>query len=118
MPDELPPGARLQEYEVIKTLGKGGFGITYLARDTRLGREVAIKEYFPEEFATRSGEQTISPRSGEHAEDYRKGLDRFIGEARTLARFDHPNIVRVIRFFEANERLHCYGVHRRALAVG
>ena len=98
----LLPGARLKEFEIIQILGIGGFGITYLARDTRLGREVAIKEYFPAEFAARSGEQTISARSEQHADDYHWGLDRFIEEAQTLAHFDHPSIVRVIQFFEAN----------------
>ena len=98
----LLPGVRLKEFEIIRILGIGGFGITYLARDIRLGREVAIKEYFPVGFATRSGEQTISARSEQHVGDYRWGLASFIGEARTLARFDHPSIVRIIRFFEAN----------------
>ena len=98
----LLPGVRLKEFEIIRILGIGGFGITYLAQDTRLGREVAIKEYFPAEFAARSDEQTISARSEQHVEDYRWGLDRFIEEAQTLAHFDHPSIVRVIQFFEAN----------------
>ena len=83
-------------------LGAGGFGITYLAEESALARLVTIKEYFPADFAARTSDVAAAPRSTECATDYKWGLDRFIEEAQTLARFVHPNIVRVYRYFRAN----------------
>ena len=101
-PDALPAQYRLHWYVLERVLGQGGFGITYLARDTNLDQAVAIKEYLPVDVATRRADTTVRPRSDEQAERYRWGLDRFIKEARTLARFDHPSIVRVLSVFEHN----------------
>jgi serine/threonine protein kinase len=101
-PDALPPQHRLHWYVLERVLGQGGFGITYLARDTNLDQAVAIKEYLPVDVATRRADATVRPRSDDQGERYRWGLDRFIQEARTLARFDHPNIVRVLSVFEQN----------------
>jgi len=101
-PDALPPQYRMHWYTIERVLGQGGFGITYLARDTNLDQRVAIKEYLPIEVATRRPDATVSSRSEGQRERYRWGLDRFIQEARTLARFDHPNIVRVHSVFEFN----------------
>jgi serine/threonine protein kinase len=99
----LPVGTRLAEdYRIDRVLGAGGFGITYLAEETPLARLVTIKEYFPVDFAVRDTNQAAQPRSGDVTGDYQWGLDRFLDEARTLARFDHPNIVRVYRFFREN----------------
>lgn len=99
----LPPDYTLHEYRIERVLGSGGFGVTYLARDTTLGHQVAIKEYLPNELAARDGETgAIVPRSKRHGEDYGNGLTRFLLEARTLASFHHHNIVGVHRFFEAN----------------
>ncbi len=101
-PDALQPQYRLHWYAVERVLGQGGFGITYLARDTNLDQLVAIKEYLPVEVATRRPDATVRSRSDTQRERYRWGLERFIQEARTLARFDHPNIVRVHSVFEFN----------------
>jgi serine/threonine protein kinase len=101
-PDALPAKARLQCYVLDKVLGQGGFGITYLARDTYLDQLVAIKEYLPIDVAQRDADSTVRPRMAELLTRYRWGLDRFLYEARTLARFDHPNIVRVLSVFEQN----------------
>jgi serine/threonine protein kinase len=101
-PDALQPQYRLHWYTIERVLGQGGFGITYLARDTNLDQLVAIKEYLPVEVATRRPDSTVRSRSDTQRERYRWGLDRFIQEARTLARFDHPNIVRVHSVFEFN----------------
>ncbi|MCB1527667.1 MAG: protein kinase [Hyphomicrobiaceae bacterium] len=99
----LPTGTELVgDYRIERVLGAGGFGITYLADELALDRPVTIKEYFPSDFATRSGSHEAVPRSRDCSKDYRWGLDRFIEEAQTLARFDHPNIVRVYRYFRAN----------------
>lgn len=98
----LPVGYQLGEYVIEAVLGHGGFGITYRARDTQLGAEVAIKEYFPQVYATRSERSTIVPRPGADLENYRWGLGEFLKEAQVLAKFKHPHIVRVLRFLEAN----------------
>jgi serine/threonine protein kinase len=98
----LPDGTELVgDYRLKRVLGAGGFGITYLAEEKALNRLVTIKEYFPADFAARKA-SSAAPRSQEVAGDYKWGLDRFIDEAQTLALFDHPNIVRVHRYFRAN----------------
>lgn len=99
----LPVGYQLHEYVIEKTLGHGGFGITYLARDTNLDTLVAIKEYLPQEFAVREDQTNVVPKSSSDEESYKWGLERFLVEARILGKFKHPNIVRVIRYFPANE---------------
>ena len=98
----LPLNAMLLEYRLEAVLGAGGFGITYLGWDTNLEKHVAIKEYLPGELAIRALDGSVVPVNTEHEYNYQWGLDRFIQEARTLAKFSHPNIVRVNRFFEAN----------------
>ena len=98
----LPPGTRFEEYRLDAVLGAGGFGITYRAYDAHLDKFVAIKEYLPGEFATRTEASTVVPKSNTDAQDYHWGLTRFLDEARTLARFDHTHLNKVHRFFEAN----------------
>ncbi len=101
----LPADYRLGEYTIESVLGQGGFGITYLARDTKLSSQVAIKEYFPQAFAARQEQSTIVPRTYSNPsaeENYRWGLQEFLKEAQALAKFKHNNIVRVLRFLEAN----------------
>ncbi len=98
----LPTGTRLEEYEIRDVLGHGGFGVTYLADDTHLDKPVALKEYLPRDFATRVAGGSVTPHSDAAATDYRWGLERFLTEARILARFDHPHLNKVYRFFEAN----------------
>jgi serine/threonine protein kinase/HAMP domain-containing protein len=98
----LPSGLRLHEYRIERVLGQGGFGITYLATDANLDAQVAIKEYLPEEIAFRASDRSVSPNASLHRDRYQQGLENFLTEARTLASFRHPNIVRVARFFEAH----------------
>ena len=99
----LGSGYRLAEYTIESVLGHGGFGITYLAHDTSLGAQVAIKEYLPHEIASRENKTQVLPNpEGDAVRDYQTGLKNFVKEARALARFKHPNIVRVLRFLEAN----------------
>ncbi|HEU5176988.1 MAG TPA: serine/threonine-protein kinase [Burkholderiales bacterium] len=98
----LPAGYALQEYRIEKVLGVGGFGLTYLALDGNLNLKVAVKEYLPDDVATRGADQSISPRSPDNAEHFGWGKQRFLDESRVVASFRHPNIVRVMRFFEAN----------------
>jgi len=98
----LPPGHRLHEFELRGVIGVGGFGIVYRAFDHSLEREVAIKEYMPSALAGRSSKQQVSLLSASHSETFALGLSSFVNEARLLARFDHPSLVKVHRFWEDN----------------
>lgn len=98
----LELNSTLNEYQLKAVLGVGGFGMTYLGWDTNLEKQVAIKEYLPGDLAVRALDGSVVPVSTDHQHDYQWGLDSFIREARTLARFSHPHIVRVNRYFEAN----------------
>ena len=98
----LPVGTRVAEFEVRRVLGSGGFGIVYLAWDHALEREVALKEYMPGTLAGRGDGLQVSVRSAAQADTYALGLRSFINEARMLARFDHPSLVKVYRFWEDN----------------
>jgi serine/threonine protein kinase/HAMP domain-containing protein len=99
----LPIGFRLHEYRIDGVLGQGGFGIAYAATDVNLNAKVVIKEYLPEDFAYRTVDNTVSARADDDQGFYQTGLDNFLVEARTLATFRHPHIVRVARFFEAHK---------------
>jgi serine/threonine protein kinase len=98
----LMPGQTVFEYRIEKMLGGGGFGVTYLAQDINLQLPVAIKEYFPGDLAVRSADLSVHVRSGANAAQFQWGLERFLEEARALASFRHPNIVRVLRYFKEN----------------
>ena len=99
----LPIGYRLQEYRIDRILGQGGFGITYLATDVNLDKQIVIKEFFPKEFSSReSNVYTIVSHKGEENEVYRYLMKKFLSEAKILASFSHPNIITVTRFFEEN----------------
>ncbi len=102
----LPPGTILHgKYVLGRVLGQGGFGITYLAWDLNLNLKLAIKEYFPQELATRAtGHSQVSIHSGTMYNQYEYGMEKFLQEARMLARFEgHPNIVSVRDYFQVNE---------------
>lgn len=101
----LTPGTLLNgQYVIGKTLGQGGFGITYLAYDQNLDLKVCIKEYMPEGMVTRSvGDPAVSVYSGNRQEYFDFGVSKFLEEARILARFTaNPNIVGVRTFFKEN----------------
>ena len=99
----LPHGYEFDGYRIERVLGAGGFGITYKAVETMIGRGVAIKEFLPSSIAARAaGGTTVHPLAAGDGDMFRWGLKRFRNEARTLVSFHHPNIVAVYRYFEAN----------------
>ncbi|MDR1462974.1 MAG: serine/threonine protein kinase [Azoarcus sp.] len=98
----LQVGTRLQEYVIRSVVGEGGFGIVYLAHDTMLDWEVAIKEYLPASLATRSASAQVEVRLADKRELFVKGMRRFVNEAHILARFKHPALVSVLRLMEGN----------------
>ena len=100
--DALAAGTLLGEFEIQGLLGFGGFGMVYRGYDHSLQRAVAIKEYMPSALVARSANQEISTRSAADTQTFQSGLSSFIAEARLLARFDHPSLVKVYRFWEAN----------------
>ena len=101
-PLALPVDYKLREYRIIQVLGKGGFGITYLAEDLNLGKKVAIKELLPDSIATRGVRRLVVPQSADRKADFDWARESFIDEARILADLVHPNIVGVMRLLEAN----------------
>ena len=103
-PMALPVGTVLNgRYILGRTLGQGGFGITYVAKDHKTGNLVAVKEYFPETLATRTNDKTISAYTDQREENFSYGKECFLKEAETLAQFiGNPNIVRVYSYFEEN----------------
>ncbi|WP_148264722.1 serine/threonine protein kinase [Collimonas fungivorans] len=98
----LPKGTRLADFEIIGVIGEGGFGIVYFAFDRSLRRMVAIKEYMPGTLAGRGPDKKVVVRSQRHRETFTIGLKSFIKEARLLAQFDHPALIKVYRFWEQN----------------
>lgn len=101
--DALPDGTLIEGFRILRQLGEGGFGIVYLAWDAALERHVAIKEYMPASLAVRSHALLeVSVRSERNRPTFDAGLKSFVNEARLLARFDHPALVKVFRFWEAN----------------
>ena len=99
----LPPRTRLHDYEITGLIGEGGFGIVYLAWDHSLQRKVAIKEYMPAAISSRvAGSSALVVKSERHLDAFKTGLRSFVNEARLLARFDHPSLVKVYRHWEEN----------------
>lgn len=100
--DALPVGTRLGEFEILALLGVGGFGMVYRAFDHSLHRAVAIKEFMPAALVARTDDGSLLARSPADQSAFMAGLKSFVGEARLLAQFDHPSLVKVFRFWEAN----------------
>ncbi|HZW19937.1 protein kinase domain-containing protein [Noviherbaspirillum sp.] len=98
----LPVGTRLGEFEITGLVGEGGFGIVYLAYDHSLDRQVALKEYMPAGMASRTQALQVTVRSRHYVDTFTMGLKSFVNEARMLARFDSPSLVKVYRFWEDN----------------
>lgn len=103
VPNALPPGYRFNEFEIQEVIGGGGFGIVYRAKDHQLERTIAIKEFMPSSLAVRNDDMTLVLRSERFSKAFTAGLNSFIQEARLLARFNHPNLLHVLRFWVQND---------------
>ena len=101
----LPDGYQLQNYKVTRVLSCGGFSIVYLASDEN-EQPVAIKEYLPSALALRRGGDALPSIADENIATFRYGMKCFFEEGRSLARLSHPNVVRVLNFFRANETVY------------
>ena len=98
----LAIGTQVSDFEIIGLIGEGGFGIVYLARDTSLDRIVALKEFMPAAFAGRIDGVHVAVRAANHRATFDAGLKSFINESKMLAKFAHPALVEVFRFWEGN----------------
>jgi formylglycine-generating enzyme required for sulfatase activity/predicted Ser/Thr protein kinase len=104
MRDVLPPGTLLDgKYRIDYALGRGGFGITYRAQHVKLEQLVAIKEFYPQEYAHREGTTGRLTVAKTQQDPYQRGLERFLKEGKILAKLNHQNVVRVQDFFEERE---------------
>lgn len=103
VPNALPVGYRFNEFEIKEVIGGGGFGIVYRAWDHQLERTIAIKEFMPSSLAVRGEDMTLVLRSERFGKAFSAGLNSFIQEARLLARFNHPNLLHVLRFWVQND---------------
>lgn len=103
VPNALPVGYRFNEFEIKEVIGGGGFGIVYRAWDHQLERTIAIKEFMPGSLAVRGEDMTLVLRSERFSKAFSAGLNSFIQEARLLARFNHPNLLHVLRFWVQND---------------
>lgn len=101
----LPEDYQLQNYKVAKQLSGGGFSIVYLAHDEN-GVPVAIKEYLPNQLALREEGSLVQATTAENLATFRYGMKCFFEEGRALAKINHPNVVRVVNFFRANETVY------------
>ncbi len=96
----LQPGAKVAEFEIVRLIGQGGFGVVYEAWDHALERVVAIKEYMPASLASRQSDGMVLPHSEGHKETFEAGMRSFINEAKLLAQFDHPALLKVYRYWQ------------------
>ena len=101
----LSPGYQLDEYRIERQLSQGGFSIVYLAVDQQ-DRPVAIKEYLPNSLALRREGEIKPVVSEEHEMSFRYGMKCFFEEGRALAKLSHPNVIRVLNFFRANDTVY------------
>ena len=90
------------KYRIIRVLGQGGFGITYLAENVFFNKIVAIKEFFPKSFCGRDNTSHLTLGTANNAETVEKLLNRFMKEARNIAKLDHPGIVKIQDIFKEN----------------
>lgn len=114
----LPAGHGLRQYQIIRTLAGGGFSIVYLAQDLQRQQQVVIKEYLPSNQARRGDDTTVESLSAETDVTFRQGIKRFFDEAATLAKINHPSIVRVLDFFRDNNTVYLVMRHEEGTDLG
>ncbi|MCH5225425.1 MAG: hypothetical protein J1D77_05465 [Muribaculaceae bacterium] len=102
MAQALQNGSTLQDgkYKIVSFLGQGGFGITYLAENIMLDKKVAIKEFFPKDFCDRDDTSHLSVGTESNRETVEKLKERFLKEARNIAKIDFPGIVKIFDIFK------------------
>ena len=98
----LQPGSHVGDLQVNAILGSGAFGITYLVTDPAIGTRFALKEFLPSGLVVREEDGTVRPGDEDSEQVFAGGLKQFLAEARIVAALDHPNVVKVLRYFEAN----------------
>ncbi len=112
----LPEGSRLENYTIVRTLGAGGFSFVYLAHDENEA-PVVIKEYLPSALAVRTDGSAVPKVASSDAARFRYGMKCFFEEGRALARLQHPNVVRVLNFFRANDTIYLVMRHERGRSL-
>jgi serine/threonine protein kinase len=112
----LPPGFQLDEYRIERQLSLGGFSIVYLAAG-RDGLPVAIKEYLPNSLALRAEGEIKPTIVDEYKPAFRYGMKCFFEEGRALAKLSHPNVVRVLNFFRANDTVYMVMEYEHGLTL-
>ena len=98
----LKPGTHIGDLQVNAILGVGSSGITYLATDPAIGTRFALKEYLPSRHVNRDDDGKVRPKNDSSEQIFKNGLKQFLNEAQTVAALDHPNVVKILRYFEAN----------------
>ncbi len=118
-PRELPPGTSLHGYRLERSLGAGGFGVTYLAVDEQLNRKVVIKENFPDRLCVReAGALNVLLVDKEQRHDYPLVLANFLRELRVLSSLEHPNLARIYSCFEAHYTVYYITEFIRGMSLG
>lgn len=112
----LPDGIEIAGYRIVKKIASGGFSIVYLAYDEH-NQPVAIKEYLPSNLALRNVGQLAPIIQQENLQSFRSGLKCFFEEGRALARIVHPNVVRVLNFFRANDTVYMVMAYESGMSL-
>jgi len=116
--DSLEPGAHIDCYRIVESIGKGGFSLVYLAEDEETGDEVVIKEFMPKRLARRGNNGHLMPVDRGRRESLYRSRKLFFQEAKTMASLRHPNIVAVLNFFLANSTGYIVMQHERGRNLG
>src|SRR4051812_45525299 len=112
----LAEGTRLDDYRIVRTLASGGFSFVYVARDSK-DAQVLVKEYLPAKLAVRSDGAAVPKVAPADLKRYRYGMKCFFEEGRALAGLQHPNVVRVLNFFRANETVYLVMRYERGFSM-